>query len=124
MNRWFRVLWLGVWLLLGATSVAARGPLGEIAYTELPVQAQHTVALIVQGGPFPYPRKDGTVFGNREGRLPPQRRGFYREYTVPTPGEPTRGARRIIAGSDGAFYYTPDHYRSFRRIVALPSRLP
>lgn len=87
----------------------------------LPPEAIATLALIQQGGPFPY-SKDGTVFQNRERRLPNRPRGYYREYTVPTPGSPDRGARRIITGGDPPreFYYTPDHYRSFRPIEAHP----
>ena len=83
----------------------------------LPPEAIETLALIRRGGPFPY-RKDGTVFQNREKRLPQQARGFYREYTVPTPGADTRGARRIVSGGHPpvVFYYTADHYRSFKRI--------
>jgi ribonuclease T1 len=80
--------------------------------------------LIKAGGPFPYPHKDGSVFGNFEKKLPPKARGYYREYTVPTPKRPDRGARRIVAGpghtgdvaTSGEYYYTADHYRSFRRI--------
>jgi ribonuclease T1 len=68
-------------------------------------------------GPFPYPHKDGSVFGNRERRLPEKPRGYYREYTVPTPGSPDRGARRIVVGSAGELYYTDNHYRSFKRVV-------
>lgn len=87
----------------------------EVAVADLPPEARTTLQLIHQGGPFPY-RKDGSVFGNFERRLPAQPRGFYREYTVATPGGHDRGARRIIAGRDGTSYYTADHYRSFRRI--------
>ena len=88
-----------------------------IALADLPAEARHTLALIRQGGPFPYER-DGVVFGNFEKRLPREARGFYREYTVRTPGERTRGARRIIAAGEPPrlFYYTDDHYQSFRRI--------
>jgi ribonuclease T1 len=82
----------------------------------LPPEALDTIALIRKGGPFPYER-DGAVFGNREKRLPARERGWYREYTVKTPGERTRGARRIVAGRDGTLYYSDDHYRSFRRIL-------
>lgn len=82
----------------------------------LPPEARQTLSLIERGGPFPY-RKDGTVFQNRERRLPLQTRGYYREYTVPTPGERDRGARRIVAGQPGEYYYTADHYRSFKRVV-------
>lgn len=71
-----------------------------------------TLDLIEQGGPFPY-RQDGVVFTNREGRLPPRPYGYYHEYTVPTPGAPTRGTRRIIRGAGGETYYTNDHYGSF-----------
>lgn len=87
----------------------------EIGVAELPAQARDTLALIRKGGPFPYSRDDTTFF-NREGRLPAAGRGYYREYTVPTPGERTRGARRIVAGRGGELYYTADHYRSFKRI--------
>ncbi|HRV69456.1 MAG TPA: ribonuclease domain-containing protein [Marmoricola sp.] len=88
----------------------------EISFASLPPQAQHTVKLIRAGGPFPYPR-DGVRFGNYEGRLPHKHPNFYREYTVQTPGISSRGARRIVAGQDGTFYYTADHYESFRRVV-------
>ena len=87
----------------------------SVELRELPPEARRTVALIRQGGPFPYPR-DGVVFGNREGRLPPARRAYYHEYTVPTPGAHNRGARRIVAGQRGELYYSDDHYESFRRI--------
>lgn len=83
----------------------------------LPPEAWQTLTLIQRGGPFPY-RKDGTTFFNRERLLPQQARGYYREYTVPTPGAKDRGARRIVSGGDPpvVFYYTADHYRSFRRM--------
>ncbi|MBI1942843.1 MAG: hypothetical protein HYS35_04185 [Betaproteobacteria bacterium] len=81
----------------------------------LPPEARATIALIRKGGPFPY-QKDGAAFGNRERILPRRERGWYREYTVPTPGARDRGARRIVAGRDGTLYYTEDHYRSFKRI--------
>ncbi|MFA7270813.1 MAG: ribonuclease domain-containing protein [Sterolibacterium sp.] len=89
----------------------------------LPDEARQTLVLIKQGGPFPY-RKDGSVFGNFERRLPARPRGYYRVYTVPTPGSRNRGARRIVAGRDstgdvrtsGEYYFTNDHYRSFRKI--------
>ena len=92
------------------------GSAAEIPVAQLPREARATLALIKQGGPFPHPR-DGIVFGNREGMLPRQPRGYYHEYTVPTPGAHNRGARRIIAGGRGeAYWYTVDHYRSFLRI--------
>jgi ribonuclease T1 len=86
-----------------------------VAFAELPGEARETVLLIRRGGPFPYDR-DGVVFGNFERRLPPRERGYYREYTVPTPGIRHRGARRVVAGRSGELYYSDDHYRSFRRI--------
>lgn len=87
----------------------------SIPVAELPPEARQTLALIRQGGPFPY-RKDGAVFQNREGLLPERPRGYYRAYTVPTPGARTRGTRRIITGGAGEFWYTADHYQSFKRI--------
>ena len=87
----------------------------DISLSELPVQARQTLALIRAGGPFPHAR-DGTTFFNREGLLPKAPRAYYREYTVATPGARDRGARRIVTGNGGEFYYTQDHYRSFRRI--------
>ncbi|MCL4800754.1 MAG: ribonuclease [Burkholderiales bacterium] len=87
----------------------------EVAAAELPRAARETLALIKRGGPFPY-RKDGSRFGNREKLLPAKPRAYYREYTVPTPGARDRGARRIVAGQGGEYYYTDDHYSSFRRI--------
>jgi ribonuclease T1 len=89
--------------------------LPQVSLAHLPPEARATVALVDQGGPFPYDR-DGVVFENREGLLPGQRSGYYHEYTVPTPGETDRGARRIITGSAGELYWTDDHYRSFERI--------
>lgn len=90
-----------------------------IAIGDLPREARATLSLIRNGGPFPH-RKDGVVFGNREKLLPLQRRGYYTEYTVPTPGVRSRGARRIVAGGDpqtsGEYYYTEDHYQSFLKI--------
>ena len=91
-----------------------------IAEAALPKEARQTLSLIRQGGPFPY-SKDGTVFGNREKLLPLKDRGYYREYTVRTPGVSHRGARRIVTGgpktSPSEYYYTKDHYQSFRRIA-------
>ncbi|MFG6467955.1 ribonuclease domain-containing protein [Roseateles sp. BYS87W] len=100
--------------------------LAEIQLSELPAQAQETHRLILAGGPFPY-SKDGTVFGNRERQLPRQARGFYREYTVKTPGARNRGARRIVCGgtpptAPEACFYTDDHYASFKRIRAQATR--
>ena len=105
----------GLWGLVFAVSVFGFSP-GEVRFSNLPPEAQSTIALIKKGGPFPYER-DGVTFGNREKLLPLRERGWYREYTVRTPGERTRGARRIIAGRDGTLYYTDDHYRSFKRVL-------
>ena len=84
----------------------------------LPPQVAETVHRIESGGPFPYPRNDGVVFGNYEGRLPQHERGYYHEYTVPTPGLSHRGTRRVVTGGTPLtdppeFYYTGDHYESF-----------
>lgn len=87
----------------------------EISTGNLPPEARETLALIKAGGPFSH-QQDGRTFGNREGLLPKQVRGYYREYTVKTPGAGDRGARRIVGGRGGEYYYTEDHYRSFRRI--------
>lgn len=87
----------------------------EIAVADLPVEARETLRAIEQGGPFAYER-DGVVFGNYEHALPKRSRGFYHEYTVKTPEGHGRGARRIISGDQGEYYYSSDHYRTFRRI--------
>jgi ribonuclease T1 len=115
----FWILGLAVALLAGGTAADARqdrAALDAVRAEALPREARETLALIRSGGPFPYAR-DGAVFANREGRLPPAPRGTYREYTVRTPGSRDRGARRIVHSSRGEFYYTADHYRSFRRIL-------
>ena len=80
------------------------------------MEGQATLALIDQGGPFPYD-KDGSTFGNFEGLLPDHQNGYYLEYTVITPGSEDRGARRIVAGDGEEFYWTEDHYASFERIL-------
>lgn len=92
-------------------------PVPAPAAQALPAEVGATLARIAAGGPFPYER-DGLVFGNFEGRLPARQRGWYREYTVPTPGLDHRGARRIVTGGEPAseFWYTDDHYESFRAI--------
>ena len=89
---------------------------GSVRLEELPPEARSTLKAIQAGGPFPYER-DGAVFSNRERQLPQRERGYYREYTVKTPGAHDRGPRRIVAGRDGDYYYTDDHYRTFRRII-------
>ncbi len=111
---------------VAGTAANAKGPapalgLGTVALVTLPAEAQQTQRLIHTGGPFPF-AKDGVVFGNFERVLPRHERGFYREYTVPTPGSHNRGARRIVCGGQratepDACYYTADHYTSFNRIV-------
>lgn len=115
-----RALGLVIFALAAALPAAAqRGlpavPIDNIRIAELPPEALQTIALIRKGGPFTYAR-DGVVFSNREARLPRQKRGYYHEYTVKTPGERTRGARRIVAGAAGELYYSDDHYNHFRRI--------
>lgn len=105
-------------------AVQARGPVtasDSVALAELPSEVQQTERLIRAGGPFPY-AKDGATFGNRERQLPRRERGYYREYTVPTPGAKSRGGRRIVCGGvpvrqPEVCYYSDDHYASFRRIV-------
>ncbi|MGA5120716.1 ribonuclease domain-containing protein [Streptomyces pseudogriseolus] len=98
----------------GAVPAWARGmPVAEVS--ELPVEARRTLRLIDEGGAFPHER-DGSVFGNFEGLLPRHERGYYREYTVPTPGSDDRGARRIVTGRNGETYYTDDHYASFTAV--------
>ena len=104
-----------------ASAGSAVAGTASIASTELPPEAQVVQRSIHRGGPFPY-AKDGSVFGNRERLLPRERRGYYRENTVRTPGARDRGARRIVCGGERpaapeACYYTDDHYASFRRIV-------
>ena len=111
--------------LFSPLSVQAKGavtsPQETVAVSQLPAQGQVMMTLIYQGGPFKYD-KDGTVFGNRERLLPARQRGYYREYTVKTPGESSRGARRIVCGGNqpatpDACFYTDDHYASYRQIV-------
>ena len=97
-----------------ATDPASGLPVVRLA--ALPPEAARTVELIEAGGPFPEPEHDGGTFGNREELLPDRPMGYYREYTVPTPGLDHRGARRIVAGEDDELYWTADHYSSFARI--------
>jgi ribonuclease T1 len=87
-----------------------------VSIDRLPPEAKQTIQTIERGGSFPY-RQDGTIFSNRERRLPIVKYGTYREYTVPTPGARTRGAQRIITAPQRIYYYTGDHYRSFQRVV-------
>jgi ribonuclease T1 len=117
-----RLLFAVFAVLIGSTgfidAALAREDAAEIAFVsieDLPKEAATILALIKKGGPFKY-EKDGAIFGNFEKRLPARKRGYYHEYTVPTPKAKNRGARRIIAGIPGEYYYTADHYNSFRRI--------
>ena len=124
-RRLFSKLGLALLLASAASVGVAKGPAAEdastVALAALPEQAQATHRLILAGGPFPYD-KDGTTFFNRERALPAKPRGFYREYTVRTPGARNRGARRLVCGGEPptkpeVCYYTADHYASFRRVV-------
>ena len=100
-----------------ASAGASTATAGEVALSTLPPQVATTVRLIRSDGPFPYPRNDGVVFHNNEHVLPRQADGYYREYTVPTPGSDDRGARRLITGRAGEYFYTDDHYETFRRVA-------
>jgi ribonuclease T1 len=113
------LLIVAVAVLLTQWAPGPGGPGEAPSAGSLPPEAIETLRLIEQGGPFPH-RQDGTVFQNRERLLPARARGYYREYTVRTPGAQDRGARRIVTGGDPphVFYYTEDHYRSFREIEA------
>jgi ribonuclease T1 len=97
-------------------SIDPESGLPWVSADELPPEAAETLKEIDNGGPFEYDR-DGVVFRNREGILPDHPEGYYHEYTVTTPGEHDRGARRIVTGQGGEFYYTSDHYESFARIA-------
>jgi ribonuclease T1 len=97
------------------TPIVAQIPTKNLS--DLPPEANTTLNLIDQGGPFPYPQKDGSIFSNRERLLPNKPRGYYREYTIPTPGANNRGARRFVVGNQGEIYYTDNHYQSFFRVL-------
>ena len=105
-----------------APAVAEQNSCGNLAgfthttLAALPKEATTTYNLIQSGGPFPYPKNDGVVFDNREGILPACASGYYHEYTVPTPGASNRGTRRIITGKGGEYFYTGDHYATFKVI--------
>ncbi len=125
LHKWGLTVVVASGLAAGA-AVHAKSPnlpesAAAVALSSLPSQAQSTHRLILAGGPFPY-NKDGTVFGNRERHLPAKARGYYREYTVKTPGSRDRGARRIVCGGQPptqpeTCFYTDDHYASFKRIA-------
>jgi ribonuclease T1 len=108
-------LWAAILAFVVASNAAVGQPVGEIRLDALSPEAARTVELIRRGGPFPF-AKDGSVFANREHRLPRRDRGYYREYTVALPGARERGARRIVAGRGGELYYTRNHYRGFLRV--------
>ncbi|WP_285622430.1 ribonuclease [Actinoallomurus iriomotensis] len=103
--------------LLAHASHSSVAPLstGTVCHSALPPEADDTLGLIAEGGPFPYPQ-DGEVFQNREGVLPQEPQGYYHEYTVKTPGSSDRGARRIVTAGSGTDYYTSDHYVTFDAI--------
>jgi ribonuclease T1 len=111
---------LGDWAQARSPAPDQAEAVATVRLEQLPAEAVETYRLILQGGPFPF-EKDGSVFGNRERQLPLRVRGYYREYTVKTPGSRDRGARRIVCGGEPrrpeVCYYTEDHYASFRRIV-------
>jgi ribonuclease T1 len=131
---WVKLASVFAIIAIGATLYATQGiareasakagtnsSIGQISTNDLPKQGRETLTLIRKGGPFPY-SKDGTVFGNRERALPKQARGYYKEFTVKTPGSRDRGARRIVCGGEvtnpakSECFYTDDHYASFKRI--------
>ena len=92
---------------------AAESGLPVRALTSLPPEVDRTWQLVREGGPYPHPERDGTVFGNREGELPDEHGDYYHEYTVPEPGSADRGPHRLVTGEQSEVYYTSDHYESF-----------
>ena len=115
---------VGVAAVVFATGFDAAAAASDVALADLPREARTTHVLILRGGPYPYP-KDGVTFGNFENNLPRHKRGYYREFTVPTPGAKNRGARRIVCGAEArdwsrnapdACWYTGDHYKTFQKI--------
>ena len=123
MSQGVRLIWIVLAAMLwspllsqGAQPLQGQENLSVIKVAELPVQARETLLAIKQGGPFAYPR-DGVIFNNFEQVLPKRQRGYYHEYTVVTPGESNRGVRRIISGAAHEYYYTTDHYQTFKQIL-------
>ncbi len=104
-------------VMMSRLSLSTTSAIRRVSLNQLPPEAKTTLGLIQRGGP--YPQKDGTVFSNFQKRLPVAARGYYREYTVPTPGARNRGARRIIASQQREYYYTGDHYATFA-LIQLP----
>jgi ribonuclease T1 len=121
LRAWLIIFLAVLWLPAGAqahthhTAQSAHADLAIISIAELPPEGRDTLRAIKQGGPFAYPR-DGVVFSNFERVLPKRSRGYYHEYTVKTPGVSNRGTRRIISGVAAEYYYTADHYKTFKRI--------
>lgn len=101
---------------LPGVAIDAASGLPTIRPAALPQEARRTLERIATGGPFPF-EQDGARFGNRERLLPLRSSGYYREYTVPTPGSADRGARRIVVGRAGEIYWTADHYASFAAVI-------
>lgn len=116
LRFWGVLLTALLWMPSGQAEPVAQRGLPAITVAELPSEARDTLQAIKRGGPFAYPR-DGVVFKNYERILPNQPRDYYREYTVNTPGARNRGARRIISGKVNEYYYTADHYKTFKRIL-------
>lgn len=123
LKAWLIVLLAVLWLPAGAQAQAhhatqsAHAGLATISVAELPPEARDTLNAIKQGGPFAYYPRDGAVFKNYERILPKHPHSYYREYTVKTPGVRNRGMRRIISGELNEYYYTADHYKTFKRIL-------
>ena len=117
-----RIAWIVLLCLFTPRTVsflsarANQHTIATVHAADLPKEVRQTIALVRKGGPFPY-KRDGIVFGNFERLLPIHERGYYREFTVPTPRSRDRGARRVIVGKAGELYYTDDHYGSFRRVL-------
>jgi ribonuclease T1 len=113
------MLFLLAFFLSGTVQAKEVAHMDTVALSQLPPEVGQTIKLVKRGGPFPYP-KDGMIFGNYEKSLPVRARGYYHEYTIRTPGIRGRGARRLIVGGEpslgAAYYYTDDHYATFRRV--------
>jgi ribonuclease T1 len=123
-RRWLPCVWFVLFGCFAAQILAApafaretrKKQIAEVKLGQLPPEARDTIVLIKKRGPYPF-KRDGMVFGNLERRLPVKKSGYYHEFTVKTPGAKDRGARRIIGGMAGEYYYTDDHYQTFLRII-------